>query len=160
MAPSSISSIRKRFKYDVYLSFMGLDTRGNFVDHLYHALQQHGILTYKDDGIILRGSMIGDELLRSIRDSKFIIIVFSKNYASSSWCLNELVEIMECHKTAEQTAYPVYFDVEPSEVRKQIGAVGEAFSKHSNNEAAGKWRRALQEAADLPGWELKYTADG
>ncbi|XP_023767547.1 disease resistance protein RUN1 [Lactuca sativa] len=159
MASYSTSSIYKSFKYDVFLSFRGEDTRTNFVDHLYYALQQKSIHTYKDDDRIRKGKRICDELIRSIGDSKLYIIVFSKNYASSSWCLDELVKIMECHKTNEHTAYPVFYDVEPSEVRKQRGAVEKAFAKHENEEAAEKWRDALKEAADLAGWELKNTAD-
>ena len=58
------------------------------------------------------------------------------------------------------TAYPVFYDVEPTQVRKQIGAVGQAFVKHENEEAAEKWREALKEAAGLAGWELKNTLDG
>ncbi|KAL7604209.1 hypothetical protein Lser_V15G19514 [Lactuca serriola] len=159
MASSSTSSIRKIFKYDVFLSFRGEDTRTNFVDHLYHALKQKSIHTYKDDEEIKKGENISDELIGSIEDSKFYIIVFSKRYASSSWCLNELVKIMECQKTNEHTAYPVFYDVEPSEVRKQEGAVADAFDKLKNREAAGIWREALKEASDLAGWELKNTAD-
>ncbi|CAI9262493.1 unnamed protein product [Lactuca saligna] len=68
--------------------------------------------------------------------------------------------IMECHKTTEHTAYPIFYDVEPTEVRKQSGAVGKAFAKHENDEAAGKWKEVLKEAADLAGWELKNTANG
>ncbi|CAI9282564.1 unnamed protein product [Lactuca saligna] len=160
MACSSTSSIQKSFKYDVFLSFRGEDTRANFVDHLYHALHHKSIHTYKDDVRIKKGKRISDELIGSIKDSKFYIIVFSKNYASSSWCLDELVKIMECHSTIEHTAYPVFYDVEPSEVRKQSGAVAEAFAKHENEESAGKWRQALKDAADLAGWELKNTANG
>nr|GEX75312.1 Toll/interleukin-1 receptor (TIR) domain-containing protein [Tanacetum cinerariifolium] len=104
--------------------------------------------------------MINDQLLKSIEESRFFIIVFSKTYASSSWCLQELVKIMECQKMDAQSAYPVFFDVEPTEVRKQSGPVGEAFSKHENHEAAGKWRDAMKELADLAGWELKATACG
>ncbi|PWA91224.1 disease resistance protein (TIR-NBS-LRR class) [Artemisia annua] len=160
MASTSTSSFKKSFKYDVFLSFRGEDTRKNFVDHLYYALEQKSIHTYKDDERIKKGKIISDELIRSIEDSKFYIIVFSKSYASSSWCLDELVKIMECQKTSEHAAYPVFYDVEPTEVRKQSGAVGEAFARHEKYEAAGKWRDALTEAADLAGWELKNTADG
>ena len=160
MASSSTSSFPKSFKYDVFLSFRGEDNRTNFIDHLYSALEQKSIYTYKDDERIKKGKKIGDELIKSIEDSRIYIIVFSKNYASSSWCMDELVKIMECHKTTEHTAYPVFYDVEPSEIRKQIGAVGEAFTNHDMQEAAGKWREALKEAADLAGWELKKTADG
>ncbi|KAL4580103.1 hypothetical protein LXL04_016281 [Taraxacum kok-saghyz] len=161
MASSSTASIHhKSFKYDAFLSFRGEDTRKNFVDHLYHALQEKSIHTYKDDERINKGKRISDELIGSIEDSKYFIIVFSKNYACSSWCLDELVKIMECHKTTEHIAYPVFYDVEPTEVRKQSGAVGEAFAKYENDEAAGKWRKAMKEAADLAGWELKNTTHG
>ncbi|KAF5815048.1 putative TIR domain, P-loop containing nucleoside triphosphate hydrolase [Helianthus annuus] len=160
MASTSASSIQKSFKYDVFLSFRGEDTRKNFVDHLYHALTQKGISTYRDDEEIKKGEKISDELIRSIKDSKFYIIVFSKNYASSSWCLDELVKIMECQKTNEHTAFPVFYDVEPTEVRKQSGPVEKAFEKHKEEESAEKWKKALREAADLAGWELKNIFDG
>ncbi|KAJ9551352.1 hypothetical protein OSB04_015397 [Centaurea solstitialis] len=160
MAASSTSSVQRSFKYDVFLSFRGEDTRNTFIGHLYNALQHKSILTYKDDERIQKGEKISDELMKSIKDSRFHIIVFSKNYASSSWCLEELVQIIECQKTVEQTAYPVFYDVEPSEVRKQSGEFGEVFAKHEKEEAVGKWRKALEEAAGLAGWELKNTVDG
>ncbi|GKA69135.1 disease resistance TIR-NBS-LRR class family protein [Tanacetum coccineum] len=160
MASSSNSSVQNSFKYDVFLSFRGEDTRKTFVDHLYHALMDKGIYTYKVDEKIQKGEKISDDHFKSIQDSKFYIIVFSKNYASSSWCLEELVKIMECQKMPEHTAYPVFYDVEPTEVRNQSGAVKKAFFKNKNKEAAEKWKVALKEAADLAGWELKNTLDG
>ncbi|PWA88786.1 disease resistance protein (TIR-NBS-LRR class) [Artemisia annua] len=160
MASTSGSSIQNSFKYDVFLSFRGEDTRKNFVDHLYHALKQKSIETYKDDEKIKQGKMISDELIKAIENSKLYIIILSKNYASSSWCLEELVKIMECRKGFGHTAYPVFYDVEPTEVRKQTGSVGDAFAKHKEHEAAGKWREALKEASDLAGWELKSIANG
>nr|GEU88201.1 disease resistance protein [Tanacetum cinerariifolium] len=106
MASSSNSSVQKSFKYDVFLSFRGEDTRKNFVDHLYEALKDKGIYTCKDDVKIQKGKRISDDLFKSIEDSKFYIIVVSKNYASSSWCLEELVKIMKCHEISDHTAYP------------------------------------------------------
>lgn len=78
---------------------------------------------------------------------------------SSSWCLDELVKIMECQKETEQIAYPVFYDVDPSEVRQQLDPVGEAFSRHNKGEV-GKWRESLKEAANLVGWDLRKTSDG
>ncbi|KAM0030840.1 putative TIR domain, P-loop containing nucleoside triphosphate hydrolase [Helianthus debilis subsp. tardiflorus] len=160
MASTSTSSVRKSFSYDVFLSFRGKDTRKTFVDHLYLALVNKGIITYKDDEKIEKGKRVNDQLMRSIENSRIYIIVFSNNYASSSWCLNELVKIIECHKTDGRTAYPVFFNVEPTEVRHQSGAVKEAFAKHEKDEAAGIWRYAMKEAAYLAGRELKTTCDG
>nr|GFA79123.1 hypothetical protein [Tanacetum cinerariifolium] len=86
------------------------------------------------------------------------------NYASSSWCLDELFKITECRMASEQTAYPVFYDVDPTEIRKQSGPVEEAFKKafekHENKEAAGRWSKALNEAGNLAGWESKKTANG
>ncbi|XP_076907791.1 TMV resistance protein N-like [Bidens hawaiensis] len=162
MASSSSYLPNKSYQFDVFLSFRGEDTRKTFVGHLYAALEHQGINTFKDDERLEKGKKISDELLQAIRDSRFYIIVFSKNYATSSWCLNELLEIMECHKTNEHTAFPVFYDVDPSEVRKQTGSVGEAFAMHTNkNESeVREWREALEEAANLSGWDLRKTADG
>ncbi|KAI3723750.1 hypothetical protein L2E82_35507 [Cichorium intybus] len=160
MASSSTSSVQKSYKYDVFLSFRDEDTRKNFVDHLYAALELQGIHTFKDDERLEKGKTINDELLKSIEESKFYIVIFSKNYASSSWCLDELVKIMECQKAIEQIAYPVFYDVDPSEVRKQLGPVGEAFAGHNNKGEVGKWREAMKEASNLAGWDLRNTADG
>ncbi|KAJ0579560.1 putative TIR domain, P-loop containing nucleoside triphosphate hydrolase [Helianthus annuus] len=159
MASSSNSFIKATYQYDVFLSFRGEDTRMNFVDHLYDALQRHGIHTFKDDERLKQGKNISDQLLKSIEESKLFIIVFSKNYASLSWCLDELVKIMECQRSNDQIAYPVFYDVDPSEVRKQRGPVGEALATHTNKETQ-KWREALTEAANLSGCDLRKTADG
>ncbi|XP_022004163.1 disease resistance protein RUN1-like [Helianthus annuus] len=160
MASSSTSFIHKRFTYDVFLSFSGDDTRKTFVDHLYFALQQKRIRTFKDDDDIKIGKNIKDELSKSIEDSKFHVIVFSRNYASSSWCLDELAKIMECHRTKHgHVVCPIFYDVEPSEVRNLCGAVGEAFVKHKEV-SIEKWKGALKEIVDLKGWELKNTCDG
>ncbi|KAJ9551444.1 hypothetical protein OSB04_015489 [Centaurea solstitialis] len=156
MASSSTSSIpMTSFKHDVFLSFRGEDTRTSFVDHLYHALKQENIETYKDDQNLERGRKISKELIQAIEESRFHVVVFSKNYASSSWCLDELVKIMECQKTpTEHIVYPIFYDVEPTQVRKQNGEFGSAFSKHENSEDAEKWRKALVEATSFSGQDL------
>ncbi|KAL7603021.1 hypothetical protein Lser_V15G15889 [Lactuca serriola] len=153
MALSSTSSNQKSFKYDVFLSFRGEDTRRTFVDHLYGSLNQLSIPTFRDNEEFEKGKQI-DELFKAIEESKLFIIVLSKNYASSSWCLKELVKIMECQRKIERIAYPIYYDVDLSEIRKQIGEVGGAFSKHSNEEV-GKWEEAVEEAGHLVGWDMR-----
>ncbi|KAJ9551760.1 LOW QUALITY PROTEIN: hypothetical protein OSB04_015805 [Centaurea solstitialis] len=162
MASSSISSVQNHiFKYDVFLSFRGEDTRKTFVGHLYEALTREGIVTYKDDVDLDQGKIISKELIQAIEDSRFHVIVFSKDYASSSWCLQELTKIIECqNRTTEQTVYPIFYHVEPTEVRNQIGEFGKAFAKHEKAEAAQKWRDALVQAASFSGWHLETIANG
>ena len=49
MATQTASSSSYFPKYDVFLSFRGVDTRKSFTDHLYAALKQRGIITFRDD---------------------------------------------------------------------------------------------------------------
>ncbi|EOY21140.1 Leucine-rich repeat-containing protein, putative [Theobroma cacao] len=154
------SSSISRYIYDVFLSFRGVDTRKNFTDHLYIALMQAGIHTYRDDNEIERGEKIRDEIERAIYESKASIIVFSKNYASSTWCLNELVKIMEHRKFSKHIVLPIFYDVNPSQVKKQTGSFAEAFARHeesfkSEMDMVQRWRAALREVADLGGMLLE-----
>ncbi|GJT63384.1 RNA-directed DNA polymerase, eukaryota [Tanacetum coccineum] len=56
---------------------------------------------------------------------------------------------------SEHTAYPVFHDVEPTEVRKQSGPVRKAFAKNTKKEADQKWRDAMKEPSNLAGDESK-----
>ncbi|KAL3530330.1 hypothetical protein ACH5RR_009652 [Cinchona calisaya] len=104
--------------YDVFLNFRGEDTRRSFVEHLYQALNSKGVFTYKNNQILEKGKSISPELLQSIVESLIAIIVFSKDYASSTWFLEELVNIMESHNNNVQIVFPIFYDVDPSDVRK------------------------------------------
>ncbi|KAF3680653.1 hypothetical protein FXO38_02164 [Capsicum annuum] len=79
-------------------------------------LKDMGISVFKDDVKLERGKHISAELLKAIEESRIAIIIFSEDYASSTWCLEELATIMECVDQKEQTAYPVFYNVEPSDL--------------------------------------------
>ncbi|CBI23894.3 unnamed protein product, partial [Vitis vinifera] len=151
---SSTPSIPQTSTYDVFLSFRGEDTRYNFTDHLYKALVNRGIRTFRDDKL-RRGEAIAPELLKAIEESRSSVIVFSENYAGSRWCLDELVKIMECHKDLGHV-FPIFYHVDPSHVRNQEGSFGKAFAGYEENwkDKIPRWRTALTEAANLSGWHI------
>jgi hypothetical protein len=162
---TSASFSRPRWNYDVFLSFRGEDTRNNFTGHLYSALVRVGIRTFRDDEELRRGKTISTELLNAIRGSRISIVVFSKGYASSWWCLDELVEIVHCRNTKGHTLLPIFYLVDPSDVRKQAGTFAEAFVRHeewlqTDMERVQRWRVALTEAANSSGWNLESLANG
>lgn len=144
----------------MFVSFRGEDTRANFTDHLFGALHSKGILTFKDDTKLKKGEYISSQLLQAIEGSKILIVVFSRNYASSTWCLRELAKIAECIKVPGQIVLPIFYDVNPSEVRKQSGNYGKAFVEHEkrfreNLEEVQRWRGALAQVANLSGWDVR-----
>ena len=116
--------------YEVFLSFRGEDTRRRFIGHLYEALHRRGIHTFLDNEELDRGEDITRSLVKAIEESRIAIPVFSANYATSSFCLDELVKIIECHEARGQIVLPVFYEVDPSHVRHQIGSFGEALAKH------------------------------
>ncbi|XP_059453461.1 disease resistance protein RUN1-like [Corylus avellana] len=157
--PSSSLSKSQR-KYEVFLSFRGEDTRNSFTDHLYYALVDKGIETFRDDEELEMGRPIKPELLDAIETSRMAVIILSRNYASSTWCLEELAKILECKEKQGMRVLPVFYHVDPSDVRQQRGTFGDAFDKHEerfkeNIEMVERWRGALREVADISGRHLK-----
>ncbi|KAI9104304.1 hypothetical protein K1719_022876 [Acacia pycnantha] len=154
------------YTYDVFLSFRGEDTRQTFATHLYTYLKQAGIEVFIDEDGIARGEHISGSLLRAIKCSRISIIIFSKNYAGSRWCLQELEKIMECYKTTDQEVFPIFYDVQPSQVRKQQNAFGKAWerimtrpSSSKGNKLTYNFKRVLTEAANLSGTEAELLDD-
>ncbi|XP_059668401.1 disease resistance protein RUN1-like isoform X1 [Cornus florida] len=151
------------WSYHVFLSFRGQDTRDNFTDSLYRALVHAGIHTFRDDEELRKGQDIASDLLTAIQLSKISVVVFSNNYAHSRWCLDELVKIVECKGFLGQIVLPVFYDVDPSQVRHQSGAFAEAFAQHQQRFdciRVTKWRDALTEVANLSGWDLNAVTNG
>lgn len=152
---SSMSSDSNLTKYEVFLNFRGEDTREKFLSHLHAKLIQKNIKTYIDYKIP-KGGNISKELIEAILGSKISLIIFSEKYAFLSWCLEEVVCILKCKKEHGQTIVPVFYDIEPSLVRRQLDRGQPAFEKHIKEKAAGKveeWKNALIEAASISGWD-------
>ena len=137
------------------MSFRGEDTRNGFTGHLYKALCDKEINTFMDDKL-RRGEQISNELLKAIKSSMISVVVLSENYASSKWCLDERVWILECRKNFGQLVLPIFNGINPSEVRKQEGKFGVELANHEKNfkdniDKVQVWRAALNEVGHLSG---------
>ncbi|CAJ2660038.1 unnamed protein product [Trifolium pratense] len=148
------------YKYDVFISFRGPDTRNTFVDHLYAHLTSKGIFTFKDDKRLEKGESLSPQLLQAIKNSRISIVVFSERYAESTWCLEEMATIAQCRKDLKQTVFPVFYDIDPSLVRKQTGVYENAFLshmkkfKHDHNKVL-RWSRAMVDLTEVVGWDVR-----
>ncbi|KAB2596466.1 TMV resistance protein N-like [Pyrus ussuriensis x Pyrus communis] len=157
MASSSSSGLG--WKYDVFINFRGEDTRRGFVSHLYNALAKKPINAFIDAEKLRKGDHLS-ELLTAIRESRISIVVFSQDYASSTWCLKELVQILECKDTNKQIVLPIFYEVDPSDVRKRKRSFAEAFAQHDRDsnaemEEVRSWTSALTTATSLSGWDSR-----
>nr|AXU93663.1 RPP4/RPP5-like protein [Arabidopsis thaliana] len=151
-----IASSSGSWRYDVFPSFRGEDVRDSFLSHLLKELRGKAI-TFIDDEIE-RSRPIAPELLSAIKESRIAIVIFSKNYASSTWCLNELVEIHKCYTNLNQMVIPIFFHVDASEVKKQTGKFGKVFEetcKAKSEDEKQSWKQALAAVAVMAGYDLR-----
>ncbi|XP_028236970.1 toll/interleukin-1 receptor-like protein, partial [Glycine soja] len=146
--------------FDVFVSFRGEDTSNSFTGFLFEALKKQGIEAFKDDKDIRKGESIAPELIRAIEGSHVFVVVFSKDYASSTWCLRELAHIWDCIQTSHRPLLPIFYDVDPSQVGKQSGDYEKAFAQHQQSSRFQEkeiktWREVLEQVASLSGCDIR-----
>ncbi|KAJ1411290.1 Toll/interleukin-1 receptor-like proteiny [Sesbania bispinosa] len=144
----------KSMIYDVFLTNFCVkeDTCKSFASHLYSALTEAGVHAFWDNGKLRSDEdQITPSVLHAVRGSRMSIIVFSRNYGDESrWCLQVLEKIMECRRTIDQMVVLVFYEVDPSDVYKQICGE-EAFNF--------KERILLGEEDELTSWKAELLED-
>ncbi|TKY68717.1 TMV resistance protein N [Spatholobus suberectus] len=157
---SSSTKSKPQWIYDVFINFRGEDTRKNFVSHLYSALANAGVNAFLDDEKLAKGQELRSELFHAIEGSHISIVVFSQKYIHSSWCLDELVKIMECHAFRGQVVLPVFYDVVPSFLcDAQEVSFENLYMKDNDPHRIKLWKKALTEAANVAGWDVRNSRE-
>lgn len=156
MASSVTSPSTQRWKYDVFVSFHE-DILKGFMSHLFSDFKRKGIHCFRDGKEVISSS-------EAMEVSRFLVIVFSKNFASSTKCLDEVLKITEL-KTMEKEKYEirtVFYDVKPAVVRYQLDSYKEAFKVHEDSfrKEVSDWRKALADSADFSGKSLQSEPNG
>ncbi|TYG51799.1 hypothetical protein ES288_D10G289400v1 [Gossypium darwinii] len=152
--------MQKLMKHQVFLS-LGEDTRLNFSNHLVNALEKVGINVFPDNETLKKGEKLPPTYSRAISASNLSILVLSKAYASSKSCLGELSDIMDRkhNPTDKHIVLPVFYHVDPSDVRNSGGHFKTSFEVHESEQPADrvqKWKTAFEEVGKLKGPETEY----
>ncbi|KAG2319146.1 hypothetical protein Bca52824_012359 [Brassica carinata] len=153
------SSLPKNWKHHVFPSFHGPDVRKTILGHIRKEFKSKGIDLFIDNNIE-RSKSIGPELIEAIKGSRISIVLLSKNYASSTWCLNELVEIIKCREVLDQTVITLFYEADPTDIKKQTGDFGKVFKetcKGKTEEDIRRWKHALTEVAQIAGYHSSST---
>ncbi|XP_022550421.1 protein PHLOEM PROTEIN 2-LIKE A8 isoform X4 [Brassica napus] len=156
----------------VFISFRGKDERCGFLTYLKQRLLESNVNVFIDENAA--GEPL-ENLFGHIRKSRIAIVIVSKNYAESSWCLDELVEIKKCMETEKLNAViPIFRKVKVSSVRKQSGKFGERFLALQNsllakevdkkkikhiNSRIKRWKKALEFVTGMIGltYDKKFS---
>ncbi|CAL1414237.1 unnamed protein product [Linum trigynum] len=142
--------------HDVFISFRGSDVRHTFASRLRAALRREGVTSFADDDArhLPRGEDLKEAISRAIERSRLSVVVLSRNYASSEWCLDELVTVMRCCSSSRggHVAIPIFYHLSPEEVS---GCYKEDLDRHKRRftyERVDGWIRALAWIAGIAGW--------
>ncbi|KAK2632506.1 hypothetical protein EUGRSUZ_L01460 [Eucalyptus grandis] len=148
------------YYYDVYLSFKKLDTYHQITDILYQSLVDAGIRVFRDDAGLGAGDELARRILKAIDSAKIYIPIFSKRYAYSKRCLRELASMVDTKVKSGggKTIIPIFYDVEPRDVRLETPLYRDALSELRNKytpEDVKAWEGALREVGFLRGWDTR-----
>jgi hypothetical protein len=137
--------------YDVFLSHRGPDTKSSVVTELYAAFKQAGLRAFMDFKSIESGQPSWECIEDALRKSPIAVVIFSKNFAQSPWCLKELHLIMN---SPDIKMIPIFYKVKSSELQLpadfRLIEGFEELSKSSKSDI-GLWRADLDAARQVMG---------
>eukprot|EP00253_Pinus_taeda_P012479 PITA_12479 len=160
--------------FDVFLNHRGPDVKKTFASYLYRRLTSYGLKVFLDREELRQGDYFNSEIKGAIRTASVHVAIFSAGYADSTWCLNELVMMLE----SGAKIIPVFYQVEPSDLRwtqgkdtvyaqslKKLGEKTEYEAQtdpqspqrklRHNAATIEKWRNALSEVSGISGFDLQ-----
>lgn len=143
--------------YDAFINFRGEDIREDLIDILRHFMVQSGIRFFYDDDSLHQGDVISEEIYRGIERSQVYIVMLSKNYANSKWCLREVAHMVKCREEerrhGRKVILPVFCGVRVEDVKLKEGSSYEDELKKlsAEQEELKKWKEALQKVAKIKG---------
>lgn len=142
----------------VFINFRGEELRKNFVDSLVKAMGAAGINFFIDSHEQVGRKL--QNLLVRIEQSRVALAIFSKEYTTSAWCLDELVRIKERIDDGKLTGIPIFYKVDPPVVKNLESDFGDKFRrlKRENQHdlvKTQKWEEALTYMADIVGLHLR-----
>ncbi|XP_027905505.1 TMV resistance protein N-like [Vigna unguiculata] len=152
------SSSKPPRNYDVLINFNGEDIRRKFVSHLDSAFSSVGLTTFLHHQNAVESMHVQQPILNLCR---VVIVVFTKTYSQSAWCLHQLQQIIAWHESYCRHVLPVYYEIQPSDVRLQKGDFGKAFKETAQQtfsaqqleDGMSRWSHALTKVASLFGWD-------
>jgi hypothetical protein len=141
-------------RFDVFLNHRGPDVKRSFAAHLYQALQER-CRPFLDMESLEKGQHGQKKIYEALRCASVHVAIFSKHYAESAYCLDELCAMLESKKLI----IPVFYDVSPNDLHCKLynGPYTKAFRqirwwRHAIK--VKKWKEALRRAAQLSGFKL------
>ncbi|XP_059077647.1 TMV resistance protein N-like isoform X2 [Cryptomeria japonica] len=150
--------------YHVFINHRGPDVKKTLASLIFHALDTHGLRVFLDEEELQVGDSLTPAFRSAIRSAVVHIAIFSKAYAQSPWCLDELLWMLGSDYTSAKII-PIFYDIEPSELRHvENGAYATAFEEHRKkqrytDDQVESWINALKKVSTISGVVFRTEKD-
>ncbi|KAH7403948.1 hypothetical protein KP509_15G002100 [Ceratopteris richardii] len=140
--------------YNVFICHRGPDTKRNVVSVLQGMLHSKGIPCFVDYRMD-EGNDVNFAIRSAIDISLVHIVILSPTFTTSSWCLDEVLQIMNIQKTMSTSNKPprkvilVFYDVDSSMVR-DMPTLNERYREKMKG-----WAEALEGLLNLKGFKYE-----
>ncbi|XP_057814699.2 disease resistance protein RUN1 isoform X2 [Cryptomeria japonica] len=148
--------------YHVFINHRGPDVKKTLASLIYHRLEGHGLRVFLDKQELQVGDSLTPAIKSAICSASVQIAIFSKTYAQSAWCLNELLWIFDSNSSK---IIPIFYDIQPSDLRHvDKGAYARAFQEHRGKgrvtiQQLDSWMSALNKVSGVSGVVISTEED-
>lgn len=146
---AAVLSKPHRYKHDVFLSFRS-EEEDDFSERLCNALRKE-VRVFRDN----EGTEINKRLAEAMEDSAASVVVFTRHYADSRLCLDELAMLCDLGSSLDRPILPIFYKVDPSHVRKQSDQFEKDFEEHKkifSEDEIHRWKKAMELVGNLAGY--------
>lgn len=158
-----LKMLKDHLDYDVFINHRGPDVKKTLASYLYHSLVAHGLRVFLDTEEMQEGDSLTSQIEGAIRTAFIHIAIFSPRYAESSWCLDELVLMLE----SRSTIIPIFHTVKPSELTSENGKYAQHLRQlEEKTDQEGKprydpatirkWKTALSDVDKSTEFDLEH----
>lgn len=145
---------RPLHKYDVFINHRGPDVKLTFAADLTDALCKAGFHPFLDAKSIGQGRHVFDSIAEALSGACVHVAIFSRRYAESKYCLEELTSMLQ----SNHTILPVFYNVKPEDLRWiDEGPFAGGFHKHRKRRRQEKiklWKEALWDISERRGFRI------
>ena len=151
-ADAGVATSRSYTSWYVFISHQGKDGQDvtAFVTNLYNDLKNYGFRPF----LRPKPCSHSDNSYTTLEGACVHVVIFSKFYANSKLCLDELCWMLK----SERPIIPVFYDVKRNDLRRiEDGPYKEAFLEYLQYAKTKKylmWKEALRKVADYRGFEM------
>jgi hypothetical protein len=145
--PNDIDNIEK--EYDVFISHASED-KDDVVRPLAHALRLEGLRVWYDEFELKIGDSLRRKIDKGLANSKFGIVVLSKDFIRKGWTNYELDGIITKSVSGEQIVLPIWHNISKKEVIDFSPSLADKLARNTSSytveEIATEIAEVIQEA--------------